>query len=120
MKTKNLKRKLKAPIGGSLKPVGSTVEGLKYIADSPPANCGGFHPTTVKIAKDALREMWRLREALLLYHEAWNGCEGNWHKAMRYASRNAERVLWPNTELSGGGPAEQRQQTERTPRRPLE
>jgi len=44
-----------------------------------------------------LGEISRLREALLLYHEAWNGCEGNWRKAMRAASRNADRVLYPNS-----------------------
>ncbi len=37
----------------------------------------------------------KLREALLLYHEAWNGCERNWHAAMKSASKNADEVLWP-------------------------
>jgi hypothetical protein len=45
---------------------------------------------------EASAEIGRLREALLLYHEAWNGCEGNWHQAMKRASANAEAVLWPN------------------------
>ena len=45
---------------------------------------------------EATAEIGRLREALLLYHEAWNGCEGNWHGAMKRASVNAEAVLWPN------------------------
>lgn len=71
------------------------VKGLTYISNSPPMEHGGFHPTTVQIAKDALKEIGELREALLLYHEAWNGCEGNWHKAMKSASQNAEKVLWP-------------------------
>ena len=57
---------------------------------------GGLHPTTVRIAKDALEAIRELREALLLYHEAWNGCDGNWHVAMKNASKNADTVLWPN------------------------
>ena len=47
---------------------------------------------------EATAEIRRLREALLLYHEAWNGCEGNWHGVMKRASVNAEAVLWPNTQ----------------------
>lgn len=43
----------------------------------------------------ALGMIFNLREALLLYHEAWNGCEGDWRKAMSEASRNADAVLYP-------------------------
>lgn len=32
-----------------------TIDGLKYIADSPSHENGGFHPNTVAIAKDALK-----------------------------------------------------------------
>lgn len=39
-----------------------------------------------------------LRIALLLYHEAWNGCEGDWHAAMKVASAAAEAVLYPTGE----------------------
>jgi len=72
------------------------IDGLKYIAESPSREHGGFHPQTVQIAKDALAEIERLRTALLLYHEAWNGCEGDWKTAMREASKEAESVLWQN------------------------
>ena len=41
-------------------------------------------------------ENWKLREALLLYRKAWNGCKGNWHAAMNEASKNADHVLCPN------------------------
>lgn len=55
------------------------------------------HPPSPPAAGlDMLGEIFRLRAALLLYHEAWNGCERDWHKAMRKASRNADRVLYPN------------------------
>lgn len=46
-----------------------------------------------------MTELENLREALLLYHEAWNGCEGDWHKAMKEASRNAEEVLWKRKDM---------------------
>jgi len=46
--------------------------------------------------ENAAVEISRLRTALLLYHEAWNGCEGDWHNAMRAASDNADCVLWPS------------------------
>lgn len=75
-------------------PAGSATASLQYIADSPSPEHGGFHPQAVQTAKDALVEIHRLREAVLLYHEAWNGCEGNWHEAMRTASKNADSVLW--------------------------
>ena len=68
--------------------------GLKYIADSPDEAKGGFNPTTIQVAKDAYAKMVDLRYALLLYHEAWNGNERDWHRAMREASHNAEQVLW--------------------------
>lgn len=38
--------------------------GLQYIADSPAAQQGGFHPETVKIAKSALRLIRKLRRAV--------------------------------------------------------
>lgn len=47
------------------------------------------------VAAEPGAEIRKLREALLLYHEAWNGCEGDWRAAMRMASKNAEDVLWP-------------------------
>lgn len=34
-----------------------------------------------------------LKSALLLYHEAWCGCEGDWKAAMRVASKNADKLL---------------------------
>ena len=37
-----------------------------------------------------------LRAALLLYHEAWNGCERNWREAMCNASQIADALLWPD------------------------
>jgi hypothetical protein len=55
-------------------------------------------PSPPAAGSDMLGEIFRLRAALLLYHEAWNGCERDWHKAMRKASRNADRVLYPNTQ----------------------
>jgi len=73
------------------------IGGLKYIASSPKPEDGGFHPETVRIAKVSLKEIRKLRTALLLYHEAWNGCEGDWHKAMKSASKYAETVLWKKT-----------------------
>lgn len=48
------------------------------------------------VASEPCAEIRKLREALLLYHEAWNGCESDWLAAMREASKNAEAVLWPN------------------------
>ncbi len=41
-----------------------TIEGLKYIASSPPRENGGFHPEAVKTAKAALRLIARMRRAL--------------------------------------------------------
>lgn len=51
-----------------------------------------------KLLIEAEKQIRELREALLLYHEAWNGCERNWHKAMCEASHNADHVLWPNAQ----------------------
>ena len=34
-----------------------------------------------------------LEEALRMYHEAWNGCEGDWKAAMRRASKVADQAL---------------------------
>ena len=38
------------------------IEGLRYIADSPPREHGGFHPNAVQAARDAIAEIARLRE----------------------------------------------------------
>jgi hypothetical protein len=38
--------------------------GLKYIADSPPREHGGFHPQTVDIAKQALARIEYLEGAI--------------------------------------------------------
>lgn len=43
-----------------------TLYGLRYIADSPPGRYGGFHETTIKVAKSALHHIRRLRRS----HEA--------------------------------------------------
>lgn len=56
--------------------------------------------------KNALAMIFQLREALLLYHEAWNGCEGDWRTAMRIASRNADQVLYPKA--ASPAPAQRR------------
>lgn len=36
-----------------------TIEGLKYIADSPPREYGGFHENAVQAAKSALHYLTR-------------------------------------------------------------
>lgn len=69
------------------------VSALRYIADSPPPEHGGFNPQTVLIAREAIREIGALRNALLMYHEAWNGHERDWREAMRIASKQAEFAL---------------------------
>lgn len=38
--------------------------GLKYIADSPPREYGGFHPSAVAAARSALRLISRLKSAV--------------------------------------------------------
>jgi hypothetical protein len=65
----------------------------------------------LKAARWHLRQMRTkslLREALCLYHEAWNSCEGDWHKAMREASANANYVLWPKEYNADGTEKQQR------------
>ena len=37
-----------------MKEIDKCIKELKYIADSPPQDCGGFHPNTILTAKHAL------------------------------------------------------------------
>ena len=59
-------------------------------AQGPEAGDGGV----AEYAWNRRRLERDLRTALLLYHEAWNGCEGDWHAAMKVASKEAEAVLY--------------------------
>jgi hypothetical protein len=54
---------------------------------------------------DAKQEIINLRTALLLYHEAWNGCEGDWKGAMKRASANADAILWPEEQATVAEPS---------------
>ena len=68
---------------------------MQYIADTTPKEWGAYDTVrAVAAAKGALSAIRELMEALLLYHEAWNGCEADWRSAMRAASKNADKVLW--------------------------
>ena len=40
------------------------MEGLRYIAESPSREHGGFHPEAIKTAQAAIKEIERLRGAL--------------------------------------------------------
>lgn len=42
---------------------------------------------------DSAAEIKRLRDALLMYHQAWNGSSVEWKQAMRRSSDNAETAL---------------------------
>jgi hypothetical protein len=87
-------KKISTVSGESPSASAPVIADLQYIADSPAPEHGGFHPNAVQTAKAAIDEIHRLRIALLFYHEAWNGCERDWHTAMREASKNADKALW--------------------------
>lgn len=60
----------------------SVIEGLRYIANSPGRDLGGFHPEVVKTAKAALRLIRQLRQEALYARMAADGWRRRWAKKM--------------------------------------
>jgi hypothetical protein len=98
MKTKNLKRKQKRRLGGSLEPVGWAFVRKAYehgIGAARAANGGTEYTRTWADTSAPAREGYRALVAFVI------------------------KAVKPNTELSSGGPADKRQQTEQAARRLL-
>ncbi len=50
-------------VGGNMISYEETIERLKYIADSPPREQGGFHEEAIKTAKAALYQLKKKKKA---------------------------------------------------------
>lgn len=84
-------------------------DGLEYIATSPTPEFGGFHPNTVRIAKGALEEIARLRDAYKRLHSQVGGYLSgrewdHWrqYNEPRYAP---EAMLCPTTRRANAPPS---------------
>ena len=76
-------------------------EGLKYIADSPPREHGGFPPQAVRAAKDGLSEIAALRRELAEATRRYGTLEQTHHSVLEHTGELLADLAAKDAEIEG-------------------